>query len=999
MRCAPNAGGVGLVVAGFLLASSQLAALSPQKTLSQYTRSVWTQAQGLPQDTVRAMAQTQDGYLWLGTDDGLARFDGYEFLTITKESGQLPSNSINALRASRDGGLWIGTPGGLTHYSNGRFKTFTQKDGLPHSGVGYILEDHTGAIWMESGGALARLENGRFTSFPKEKLTPISGVQVIYEDHRNRLWVGGFGGLARRNGESFEPVLGPKELRSQIVTAIVENARGLWLGGNQGIVLMRDGAPFEYFNTGDGIPNNLVRALLSDRAGNLWLGTNGGLSRWEGGRFVTLPVDRTDEEDWVRSLFEDREGDLWVGMNSALNRFRDGNFSVYGRSEGLPSDQPTAVHQDRSGEIWVGFHDAGLVAFHGGDYRHYTKANGLASDEIFAIRDARNGDLFVTTRGGISRMHRGHFSSDEVPDPLGRTVVYDVLEDSREDLWAATASGVYRKKNGAWQAVLRSASATSAHTISLTETADGNVWAGTFSNGLWIVHDTRAPHAQPRLFTAADGLPSGEIRALFQDSAGTLWIGTFGGGLAAYRDGVFHRYSAANGLLSDNISNIQDDLAGNLWLSTTRGICRVSKQQLADLTAGKIKSLTPRNYGIEDGLRSSQCAPAYPASAGGTRTRNGQLWFPTGRGLAMFDTRNPADSAQETITPLTHVVDLQVDGQTVTPWGSMRLRPGTSRIQFRYAGVHLAAPERIRYSTKLEGLDSDWMPAGTRRTVNYTLLPHGQYRFGVRAELPEGGFTESQVAFEILPHLYERAWFFWACGILVVGTAYGMHQLRLRQISGRFQLVLEERARIAREIHDTLAQGFVGICSQLDALALKLNGDPAVVRRQLDLARKMARHSLTEARRSVTDLRTPELEEQDLPSALRSAAHRWTAVSKASVAVKVDELKDKLPGEMGQNLLRIAQEAVANALKHAKPRNISVELERTNHALRLRVKDDGAGFEPSESLSMIAGHYGILGMRERAERLGGHFDLQSGPGAGTLVEVTVPLGNGTSHIG
>jgi signal transduction histidine kinase len=398
-------------------------------------------------------------------------------------------------------------------------------------------------------------------------------------------------------------------------------------------------------------------------------------------------------------------------------------------------------------------------------------------------------------------------------------------------------------------------------------------------------------------------------------------------------------------------------------------------------------------------LRSSQCAPGYPASAGGTRTRNGQLWFPTGRGLAMFDTHNTTGSPPKTVKPVTRIVDLQVDGQPVMPQESMRLRPGTSRIQFRYAGIYLAAPERLSYSTRLEGLDMDWMPAGTRRTVNYTLLPHGHYRFRVRAELPEGGFTESQVAFEIVPHLYERAWFFWASGILIVGTVYGMHQLRLRQISGRFKLVLEERARLAREIHDTLAQGFVGICSQLDALALKLNGDPGVVRQQLDLARKMARHSLTEARRSVTDLRTPELEEQDLSSALMSAAHRWTAASKASVAVKVDELKEKLPGEVGQNLLRIAQEAVANSLKHAKPQNISVELERTNHALRLRVKDDGEGFEPSDSLSMIAGHYGILGMRERAERLGGKFDLQSGPGAGTLVEVTVPLGNGTSHIG
>jgi signal transduction histidine kinase len=824
-------------------------------------------------------------------------------------------------------------------------------------------------------------------------------VEVIYEDHRNQLWVGGIGGLVKRSGEGFERVLGSEQLRGQIVSQIAETARGLWLGGSRGIIVMREGSPLRYFNAANGMPSDIVRALLSDRAGNLWLGTNGGLSRLEGERFVTPALDRRGDQDWVRSLFEDREGDLWVGMNSALNRFRDGDFSVYGRSEGLPSDQPTAVHEDGRGEIWIGFDDSGLVAWHGGAYRHYTRANGLAGDEIFAIHDGRNGDLLVATREGISRMHQGRFSNEPVPDPLGRRVVYDALEDSRGDLWAATASGVYRKRNGVWQAVLGSASAANAYAISLIETADGNVWAGTLYNGLWIVFNPRAPQAQPHLYTVADGVPNGQIRALFQDSEGTLWIGTFGGGLAAFRAGVVHRYSAADGLLSDNISNIQDDLAGNLWLSTTRGICRISKRQLAGFSGGKIKSLTPRNYGIEDGLRSSQCAPIYPASVGGTRTRNGQLWFPTGRGLAVFDTRNNRAFSQRTVTLAAQVVDVQVDGLPARPEELMRLKPGTSRIQFRYAGIYLAAPELIRYSTRLEGLDSDWMPAGSRRTVNYTLLPHGQYRFRVRAELPENGYSEAQIAFEILPHVYERAWFFWAAGILLSGTVYGMHRLRVRQMSGRFAAVLEERVRIAREIHDTLAQGFVGICSQLDALALKLNGDPAVVRQQLDLARKMARHSLTEARRSVTDLRTPELEEQDLASALRAAAHRWTAASRASVAVRVDELKEKLPGEVEQNLLRIAQEAVANALKHARARNISVELEWTNQALRLRVKDDGEGFEPSAVSSIFTGHYGILGMRERAERLGGKFDLQSGPGAGTLVEVTVPLGNGTSHIG
>jgi ligand-binding sensor domain-containing protein/anti-sigma regulatory factor (Ser/Thr protein kinase) len=977
------------------LSVSEVAALTPRESVTQYTRTVWTQAQGLPLDTVTNIAQTPDGYLWLGTEEGLTRFDGYEFVTITKESGQLPSNFITALCASRDGGLWIGTPSGLAHYVGGHVQIFTKKDGLPTNYVGAILEDHNGTVWLGTAGLLTRFEKGKFTVYSEAQVAPVGTVEVIHEDREHQLWVGGIGGLAKRDHDRFIPVLGPKELRGSIIRVMASDARGLWLAGSREVILMRKGSPLRYFNAADGLPNT-VRALLSDRSGNLWVGTNSGLSRLENDRFVTPALDRSGSADWVRSLFEDREGDLWVGMNSALNRFRDNQFTVYGISEGLPSDQPIAVHQDRAGEVWIGFHDQGLMAVNGGKYLHYGKANGLASDEVFAIRDRHDGDLLVATREGMSRFHRGQFFNETVPDPLGRKVVYDVLEDSKGRLWAATASGVHLKQDGRWHAVLKDVSEADAIIISLAETPDGSIWAGALNDGLWRIDGVHPYDVPPRLYGAANGMSN--IRGLLTDAAGTLWIGSFGGGLAEYRDGVFSRFTAADGLLSDNISHIEDDFAGSLWLSTPRGICRVSKKQLADFNVGKIRSMAPQNYGIEDGLRSSQCAPGFPSAGGGTRTRNGEIWFPTARGLAVLDPR-AADARKKTQPPLARIVAFEVDGQPAPLRPLLQLKPGVSRINVRYTGIYLSAPERVHYLTKLEGVDHDWISMRNRQSANYTFLPRGHYRFSVRAVLPEGAFTESQVSFEILPHFYERAWFFCLCGLTIVAAVFGAHGLHLRQVSGRFALVLEERGRLARELHDTLAQGFVGICTQLDALALKLNGDPAVVRQHLDLARKMARYSLTEARRSVMDLRAPDLQGQDLPSALRSAARRWTAGSTAEVEVKIDEVKERLPREMEQNLLRIAQEAVANALKHAKPRNILVELERTNGDLRLLVKDDGLGFNPSAAFSSLNGHYGILGMQERAERMGGRFDLASDVGCGTQVEVRVAIANEKPHAG
>jgi ligand-binding sensor domain-containing protein len=965
--------------------------LSPHKALTQYTRTVWTQAQGLPQDTIRAIAQTQDGYLWLGTDEGLVRFDGFDFVTYTKADGSLPNDSVIALAVGRSGTLWIGTSGGLSRYANGEFRSFTLKDGLPARSVNSLVEDQAGVVWMASGGLLCRFENGGFKTYARDSLAPIETVHVVYEDPQQQLLVGGAGGVVKRVGDEFAVVLGPKALQGDFVNALLRDNDGLWVAGYKGIVLARPDGRVKHFHIGDGLPDDLVRALCEDRAGNLWAGTNGGLSRLENGHFVSSLADKKDESDWVWSLFEDREGDLWVGMNSALNRFRDDPFLVYGRAEGLPSDQPTVVHQDAQGEIWVGYHDGGLLALQSG--KVYTTRDGLPSNEIFAIRHSLNGDLLIGTRRGLSRMHAGHFVNYPYPppDPLGPRIVYDVLEDSRGRLWIASVHGVHEWDGSHWRGAIEiKGRIPTSYPVALTEDRDGRIWAGTLGAVLWLVTNESNPKTAARVYATADELGSGQVRSLYADSDGTLWIGTFGGGLSSLRDGVFHRWGMREGLLSNNISHVEDDGRGNLWLSTTRGICRISKQQLRDFSAGKIHVLTPRNFGIEDGLRSAQCAPGFPAGGGGTRTMDGHLWFPTGDGLAAIDPR--AVTATTVLTPTSRIIEVSVDGRALDLRAkSPRLKPGTGRVEFRYTGINLSSPERVRFATRVEGLDSTWIPADHRRGVTYSHLPNGRYHFMVRAALPGGRWSESQFAFEVLPHFYETGWFFLLCALFVLGGIYAIYQLRLRQINHGFALVLEERARLAREIHDTLAQGFVGISSQLDALAIKLGSDPEIARQNLDLARKMARHSLTEARRSVMDLRTSELERQDLPAALETSAHHWVAGSSVDVRVDVSGVSRKIPENLEQNLLRIAQEAVANALKHANARTIWVKLEAEDCALRLRIKDDGRGFKPSGAFSILGGHFGILGMQERAQRVGGNFDLTSSPGFGTQVEVMVPF--------
>jgi signal transduction histidine kinase len=958
-------------------------AIDPRKSLTQYSRTIWTQESGLPQDTIRAIVQTKDGYLWLGTDEGLARFDGYEFAVFNKTNGDLPDNSITALAAANDGGLWIGTSNGLTEYREGRFQTFTVKQGLPDAAITALLVDRAGALWVVAGVYLSRYQNGQFTNFKPGLDIPVSSARAVCEDANHDLWVGGFSRVVRRTGGKFVTMLPAEVLDGMVVLTMMADRDGnVWIGGNKGIIRRSANGEIRKYGMRDGLPDPVVRALWADGDGNIWAGTNEGLARLQGARFAASGRDNPDDTDEVRCLFEDREGDLWIGANGGLSRWRNDIFMVYGKPEGLPSDAPNAVFQDPSGRVWVGFNDLGLMLFSGSESQRYTTREGLPDNEILRIRSGLKGDLLIATRSGVVHMEAGRFRTYRPPDPLARTAVFDAIEDARGTLWLATPGGLGAVRGQQFQNVVAGGPTLIDFMVTLCEGRDGTIWAGTYGKGLWRVRGS-----ERRRFSTADGLSSDQIRSIYEDAQGTVWIGTFGGGLNALRDGGFVHYAARDGLLSDNIGKILDD-GESLWLSTTRGICRIAKRQLTEFSAGKRTRLEPQDYGVDDGLRSAQCAPAYPTAGGGIRTADGRLWFTTSRGLAVLD---PDARRLVALSPVAHLVQMTANGDPVDLSRAARLAPGNERLQIRYTGIHLSAPERVRYFYRLDGLDTDWVAAGGRRVIDFNSLRHGHYRFNVRAELPGGTSSQQSYEFEMLPRFWETAWFRTFCVAALVAGAWAIYQLRLRRIRWRFGLILEERARLAREIHDTLAQGFVGISSQLDAVAMCMPEDSTPARSFLDMARRMARHSLTEARRSVMDLRASALEGQDLAAAIESGTRLWTAGSGVEVAVDVTGSGARLPEEMEQHLLRIAQEAVHNSLKHAGASRIGVELHLEARQIHLRIKDDGRGFDQQDVFSSRAGHFGVIGMRERAERLGGEFRLASNPGEGTEVEVTVPL--------
>jgi signal transduction histidine kinase/ligand-binding sensor domain-containing protein len=966
-----------------LLATAQAAlALDPHKALSQYSRTVWTQERGLPQDTIRAITQTKDGYLWLGTDEGLARFDGYEFVVYNKTKGDLPDNSITSLAASTDGALWIGTQNGLVEYRNGRFRAYTTRDGLPDAAITNVYADPNGGLWVVAGGYLSRYLNGRFTSFEPETDIPVSSMRAACMDSHGHLWVAGFSRVAKLVANKWVTFLTPGALEGVVILAMMVDQRDhVWIGTNSGAIeLTADGSVRKY-GIGEGLPDSAVRTLWADRDGNIWGGTNGGVVRLEGGRFTTAHVTADGGGDLVRCLFEDREGNLWIGTNGGLVQWRNDIFTVYGKSEGLPSDETNVVFQDRAGRVWIGFNDAGLMLFSGGPRRAYSKADGLPDSAIVQMRETPGGDLLLCTRRGVTRFSRGAFHTYESPDPLLRKTVFDALEARDGKLWLALPRGLAVLDGGEFREVVPGGSLLVDFMLTLCEANDGSIWAGSYGRGLWHVQGD-----QRKQFTTSDGLSSDQIRSIYQDPQGTVWIATFGGGLNAYRNGKFTHYREQDGLLSDNIGKITDD-GESLWLSTTRGICRVPKRQFSEMDSGARQRLEPEHYGVEDGLRSAQCAPGYPVPGGGVRAKDGRLYFATSRGVAVLD---PGMRKAPAVAPMAHVVEMTASNERLDLRSAAQLAPGKQRLEIRYTGIHLSAPDRVQYSYRLDGLDLHWVSAGTRRVIDYNSLPHGHYRFHVKAELP-GAVSEQSYAFEVLPQFWETMWFRGLAALVLAMCAWAAYQVRLRQIRSRFTAVLEERGRLAREIHDTLAQGFVGISSQLDAVAMSMPSEASAARTYLDLARRMARHSLTEARRSVMDLRAPALDGQDLAAAIQSGTRMWTAGSGIDIEVDIEGPLAQLPEEMEQHLLRITQEAVTNALKHASARRIGVKLYREARKLYLRVIDDGRGFDQQNAFSTRGGHFGLIGMRERAERMGGELRLASHPGEGTELEVTVPL--------
>ncbi|HYJ88078.1 MAG TPA: two-component regulator propeller domain-containing protein [Pyrinomonadaceae bacterium] len=964
--------------------STSVLALDSRRELSQFSHDVWLTENGLPQNTVHSIAQTRDGYIWIGTEEGLARFDGVKFTVFDKQNtSQLKSNYIRALLADRQGALWIGTAEGLVRMLDGKFTLFTTNEGLPSNTIQAVYEDREGNLWVATATGLGLFKSGGLTTFTTKERLIGGSIQALFEDAEGALWIATPYGVGRVKDGTFTNYTVREGLGSNTVRAIQQDRDGrLWFGSLGGLTSFAGGR-FTTYTTRDGLPNDRIISLHASRDGGLLIGTAGGFCRFTDGRFTGFNSGEALSTNTILSLLEDHEGNLWIGTESGgVNLLKDTKFTTYTARNGLSNDVIKSIYEDRQGNTWIGTDGGGLNLLKDGKVSVYSMRDGLSSNVVVALFGDSAGNLWAGTPDGLNRISQGKFAVYTAADGLANNDVRSIIADRRGNLWIGTRGGLTRMKDGVFKTFTEVDGLPNDLIATLYEDAKGNLWIGTFG-GL-----SRLTNEEFTTFTTRDGLSSDAVISLYEDSDATLWIGTNGGGLNRMKDGKLTAYTTSNGLLDDVVYRIMEDGRNNLWLSCRKGIFHVSKKELDEFAGGRITSIAPVAYGTADGMMTRECSGG--GDPAGWKGRDGKLWFPTIKGVAMIDPERIRTNAQP---PPVVIEQIRIDDQTFAPSSRIELPAGTTRFDLYYTAPSFVAPEKVRFRYKLDGFDKDWIDSGTRRIAYYTNLRPGAYTFRVIASNDDGVWNETGATFGLYlkPYFYQTYWFY---AVLLLGLgllAWLLFRLRVRGMQAQFGAVLAERTRIAREIHDNLAQEMSGISVQLEVVARTMPPGADASMSHLDRARRQVRHGIAEARRYVWELRSPALENKDLPTALSETARRLTNETDIQAQVEVNGTFRPLPRLIEDNLLRIGQEAVNNAVKHAQPQRILVNLVFDARRVQLSVRDDGRGFDNTAVGNGLGGHFGFIGMRERAEQIGGTLSIHSTEGLGTEVVADVPI--------
>jgi diguanylate cyclase (GGDEF)-like protein len=792
---------LALALTSALLLESSAFALDPGRALTQSRLSAWTDESGLPQATIDAMVQTADGYLWIGTEEGLVRFDGMRFVVSDRQSAPaLRSPFISSLYEAPDKTLWIGTyGGGVSRMRNGLIEGF-HPELLGSDRIREFLTARDGGLFVATaGGGLLRIDGEKVTRFTTRDGLPSDRIWTIADDGEDGLWVATHGGgvVRWRDGRVQQRITTREGLPNDFARALLRDPDGtLWIGTDGGgLAAWRAGSIVRTVTARDGLPNVFIRTIRRSRDGSLWIGTDGGLARLRGARVESMGVAEGLPSPGIRSMIEDRESNLWIGTTSGLVRLSDTRVLSFTRKEGLPVDAVRSIFEARNGDVYVGTEGGGLCEVLPGPMQCHATAEGLPHGTVYALTESRDGSLWVgTDGGGVARFRGGKFV--ETIDARGGFLPNDrvraLVETAKGDLWVSTAAGLALIHGGR---ALRIKEFENRQLRPLLALPDGSLLVGTDGAGVWRV-DGDGSHANV-VATLGRGLQSDRVFSLAMDAERRgVWIGTSGGGLA-YLDlanGSVRSLTRHDGLHDDVVFEVVDaGLGADLWLTSNRGVYRVKRDRVLEAMQGRRTDLSGTVYGTIDGMPSAACNGAFP---GAMRSRDGRIWIATSRGVAVID---PKANIRNEVQPPVRVEEALIDGVSVGG-GSLRVPAGAGRLELRYTALSLRAPELVTFRYMLEGYDRGWVEAGTNRVATYTKLAPGSYTFRVMATNEDGVRSRSEAR---LPMVVDPRWFetWWArllALVLLAAALWGILRLRVATLHARqaeLEALVAERTR------------------------------------------------------------------------------------------------------------------------------------------------------------------------------------------------------------